>query len=747
MENKKLKFAIYSRKSRFSEKGESIENQIDMCKEYIRKNYMNIDDSQICIYEDEGFSGKSLKRPQFQKMMSECEDVGIDYIVVYRLDRISRNVADFSSLIDELNNKKISFICIKEQFDTSTPMGRAMMYIASVFAQLERETIAERIKDNMYMLAKDGRWLGGKPPLGYGYKEVKTLDRNNVSRKYYILEQNSDIGLAKLLYDKMLESASITKVVEYCYINNLKTLRNCDFSLSTVRNILENPIYCVADEKSLEYFKNLNCNICCTDEECNGEYAFCVYNKFDHDEGKKKNPEKWIVAVGKHKGIISSENWLRVQNILLANAHKGGNRKIHNEVTLLSGILRCKCGAYMRPKKSRSTKKRKYNFHYMCELKERSKRSRCNQPNINGNILDEVIINELFNYGTNNSIINKQLKIIEDNINKTDIFFNKEKNIKGRILECQTLISNLVRKMADTSDVVSKIIQEEIEKYDDELNNLQKELQKIKSEEKQNNDNIKNLNQIKDSIQFLKEKYNDLTIVQKREYLKNVLNKVVWDGENINIFIKGCDDEGKLLAKKFPLVDNTFCGMSVTETFLPPISYSIKYIYGSTLDEEMLANIRLRYKNVDELTLGQKIFYIRITKGYTIEELSNITNISYNTIFRYEQGIIGLEKPNLKILQTISTACGKDKYFLYNDYYKFKDISDIVLIEYQKSNKLTNEKMAIRFGVSTQTIKKWKKKGYSPSLPLFEKLLKDFFIENFLNNSNYFSINDSISFK
>ena len=263
----------------------------------------------------------------------------------------------------------------------------------------------------------------------------------------------------------------------------------------------------------LEYFKNLNCNICCTDEECNGEYAFCVYNKFDHDEGKKKNPEKWIVAVGKHKGIISSENWLRVQNILLANAHKGGNRKIHNEVTLLSGILRCKCGAYMRPKKSRSTKKRKYNFHYMCELKERSKRSRCNQPNINGNILDEVIINELFNYGTNNSVINKQLKIIEDNINKTDIFFDKEKNIKGKILECQTLISNLVRKMADTSDVVSKIIQEEIEKYDDELNNLQKELDfQIKEQQESSKKKIKKLR--KASSVFVREQF--ATELQKK---------------------------------------------------------------------------------------------------------------------------------------------------------------------------------------------------------------------------------------
>ncbi len=90
-----------------------------------------------------------------------------DYLVCYRLDRISRNVSDFSALIEELNDRNISFVCIKEEFDTSKPMGKAMMYIASVFAQLERETIAERVRDNMLMLARTGRWLGGTTPLGY----------------------------------------------------------------------------------------------------------------------------------------------------------------------------------------------------------------------------------------------------------------------------------------------------------------------------------------------------------------------------------------------------------------------------------------------------------------------------------------------------------------------------------------------------------------------------------------------------
>ena len=133
-----MRIAIYSRKSKFTAKGESIENQIEMCKEYIDQHFNSIKNIEISVYEDEGFSGKNTERPQFQKMMLDTHEKPFDYIVCYRLDRISRNVSDFSALIEELKEYKTSFICIKEQFDTSTPMGRAMMYIASVFAQLER---------------------------------------------------------------------------------------------------------------------------------------------------------------------------------------------------------------------------------------------------------------------------------------------------------------------------------------------------------------------------------------------------------------------------------------------------------------------------------------------------------------------------------------------------------------------------------------------------------------------------------
>ena len=175
--------AIYSRKSRYTGKGESIGNQIDLCREYIRTHYGNAAAQQAVVFEDEGFSGGNLNRPDFKRMMTAAKDRKFKAIVVYRLDRISRNISDFSSLIEELGRLGIDFVSIRESFDTSSPMGRAMMYSASVFSQLERETIAERIRDNMHELAKTGRWLGGTTPTGYASESVKSITVDGKTKK------------------------------------------------------------------------------------------------------------------------------------------------------------------------------------------------------------------------------------------------------------------------------------------------------------------------------------------------------------------------------------------------------------------------------------------------------------------------------------------------------------------------------------------------------------------------------------
>ena len=211
-------FAIYSRKSKFTGKGESIENQIELCKNQLINKYGKDIENRILIYQDEGFTGYNTNRPEFQKMMKDIKEKKIKVVIVYRLDRISRNVSDFCNLKDELAKYDVDFMSVTENFDTSTPMGIAMLMISSVYAQLERDTIAERIRDNMYELAKTGRWLGGTTPLGYKSKKIENIDIDGKKRSLYRLDYiNDEVKKIRLIWDKFDELKGLNKL-EKCLI-------------------------------------------------------------------------------------------------------------------------------------------------------------------------------------------------------------------------------------------------------------------------------------------------------------------------------------------------------------------------------------------------------------------------------------------------------------------------------------------------------------------------------------------------
>ena len=279
--------ALYSRKSKFTGKGESIGNQVELGKEYVRVHFGDAAVDKIVVYEDEGFSGGNLNRPAFKRMMDAAKKRQFKAIIVYRLDRISRNVSDFSGLIEELARLDISFISIKEQFDTSTPMGRAMMYIASVFSQLERETIAERIRDNMHELAKTGRWLGGTTPTGFESEAIKSITVDGKTKKackLKLVPEEADI--VKTIFDLYVETDSLTLTEAALIKQGFKTKNGKYFTRFSVKAILKNPVYMVADQEAYDFFIKNDTDLFSEHDAFDGVHGMMAYNRTDQEKGR-----------------------------------------------------------------------------------------------------------------------------------------------------------------------------------------------------------------------------------------------------------------------------------------------------------------------------------------------------------------------------------------------------------------------------------------------------------------------------
>lgn len=522
--------AIYSRKSKFTGKGESTQNQIELCREYAKK-YFEI--NEIIIYEDEGFSGGNVSRPKFQKMLKDAEMKKFDILICYRLDRISRNISDFSNLIELLQNNSIGFVSIREQFDTSTPMGRAMMYIASVFAQLERETIAERIRDNMMGLAKTGRWLGGNPPTGFKSKSILYIDSNMKEKKMYRLSPiKEELELIKLLFNKYLEFQSLSQLETYCIQNYIKTKNKKDFRKYSLRNILTNPVYVKADQYVYKYFELNNSQIPCSKKDFTGENGIMTYNKNLVKKGKSnktKDMTEWIVAIGKHRGIISGKDWVRVQEIINKNKSLAP-RQNTSQTALLSGFLKCcKCGSFMKIKYGQiksGTNKRHY--YYVCNTKEISKGKLCNNKNLVGERTDNEVMKALSNKMKPGTI--KNFDEIKVNIKTKD---PQSTMITVKIKENKKSINNLLKQLSyNDNPTVARYIFNEIEKLDKENSNLKTNIKGFDSQiEPFNIDILKNV-----IIEFAKT-VDMSTLQEKKAFLYAIVDKINWDGEKLNIVL------------------------------------------------------------------------------------------------------------------------------------------------------------------------------------------------------------------
>jgi site-specific DNA recombinase len=296
--NGTVRCAIYTRKS--SEEGleqefNSLQAQREACEAFINSQRH---EGWVCLpkaYDDGGFSGATIDRPALQQLLADLTAGRVDIVVVYKIDRLTRSLADFAKIVEILDARGASFVSVTQQFNTTTSMGRLTLNVLLSFAQFEREVIGERIRDKIAASKRKGMWMGGVPPLGYRARNCKLIIvEGEAEIVRFIFRRYAELGSVRLLKDE-LEARSIQSKLRTSASGRISGGK--PFARGALYLILRNRIY-------------------------HGEIVH--------------NEESYL---GEHEPIIDQPLWDAVQAQLASNAAQRNDGGKTRQPSLLAGML------------------------------------------------------------------------------------------------------------------------------------------------------------------------------------------------------------------------------------------------------------------------------------------------------------------------------------------------------------------------------------------------------------------------
>lgn len=427
--------AIYARQSIDKKDSLSIEGQIKLCRKYAGEN--------VRIFQDKGFSGKNTRRPAFQELIQAIEEGRIQKVVVYRLDRFSRSIADFGRLWEFLEQHGVEFQSVTEQFDTSSPMGRAMLNIVLVFAQLERETTAERVKDNYVHRVSLGAWPGGPAPYGFDLTKIDAAGRRVSSLK---ANQHSEI-VKRIFEEYDRPEASLRSLARDLTVQGIRGPKRETWDNVTLSRILHSPLYVRASEDVYWYYIAKGLQMQQEIEAFDNVHACNVIGRRDRSRNKYNALAGQLLTVANHEGFIEAALWLRVQEKLAKNQQI--SRSNAGKYSWLTGLMKCgKCGYAIKINYSRPENR----FYLICS--GRSNLSSCDAA-------VRIDLREL------EARVAAELKELLDSCPVEGICPDT-REASAEILAIEQRIERLVNALAESSEVSGGYISKQIDKLHQE---------------------------------------------------------------------------------------------------------------------------------------------------------------------------------------------------------------------------------------------------------------------------------------
>ncbi len=487
--------ALYARQSLDKKDSISIESQLDFCK-------YETHGGEYKTYIDKGFSGKNTNRPDFEKLMEDIRTGKIKRVIVYKLDRISRSILDFSNMMERFQEHNVEFVSSTEKFDTSTPIGRAMLNICIVFAQLERETIQKRVADAYNSKSQKGYYMGGRVP--YGFQLEKTvLNGINTSKFVPVPAEMEQIELMFQLYAQ--PDMTLGGVMKELMDRGITEKRGASWCTARVSEIIRNPVYVKADIDIYNFFESQGSNITNEASDFCGTNGIFLYKGFNGDKTKKKQYDlaERDVVIAPHEGIIDSATWLKCRLKVMNNRQSASTNK--GKRTWLTGKIKCKkCGYAYVTTYSNSTRKR----YFQCSGARYSVKCKGSGRTIYADIFEDYVFKEMV----------KELKKFEY------ISAEQEQDIspsyqryKIRIAEVEKEIDSLLVKISDANRTLMNYINKRVEELDLEKQNLLEKIVELTT-----NKPADNIDKITDHIRMW-EKLN----LEGKQRIADILIKVI----------------------------------------------------------------------------------------------------------------------------------------------------------------------------------------------------------------------------
>lgn len=636
------------------------------------------------------------------------------------------------------------------------------MYIASVFAQLEREVIAERVRDNMLELAKTGRWLGGDTPTGFKterYEMVQVCEKDENSEEVIerkakkackLVTDEKEKELILHLCDKYMELKSLSQLEYYCLINNIKTKNGKDFGIFSLKTILTNPVYVKNDQEVLQYFKEKGIHIYADPdgrEKFDGKYGLLAYNKKSGNI-KQMKLEDWIIAVGLHEGFLSGEKWVKIQRIMEENSKNmrfraASSNYSKNEV-IFSGILRCgECHSRMIIMSTgNNLKNGERRYYYKCENKTKTKRLFCNGYNISGRDLDNSISDILKSVFVPNSEIYKELKKMSLSRNTTDATSEIDL-LNAKINKNNQEIKKLVEKLKFLDIEVIDVVNDEIKKLKNENQEIKLKINQLENKKESKKYQADTAKFILNIINNCFDVYDLLTLKDKKDILNMFVEEATVTNRNtvelkflntkLNEEIKKWYYNNQLNKKENQTNSNTAEKITKPNINITARSEDISNVFQQIKDKGIL-NKPLKYDTSQRkfITDNHKkernfIDYVkeyRRNKQFSQQDVAVKLGIDQDVYARYERKKLIIKSPEL--VDNLINILGMDKSKIkISEYVEFlRSNPNERIRKYIKENNITYKKFAKLAKVHEKTVSRWIKNKSDVSLKESHNVMK-----------------------